>query len=130
MRYDVSANPKESNRNRTWFSIEDAKQRLRDGRKNDDGEEFARVVQRAVARIRQLRDSDNTDAITIDRAGRMPQPQDALHRVQFEAFSRDSDRRVKPDDRRSVSANARDERVLPCEVLPVRRVGDTSRSHG
>src|SRR5580658_10575880 len=47
--------PKESERNRTWFSAEDAKRRLREGRRSDDGAEFARVVDRAVERIRQLR---------------------------------------------------------------------------
>src|SRR5580698_4288489 len=36
--------PKESRRNRTWFSAEDAKRRLREGRRSDDGAEFARVV--------------------------------------------------------------------------------------
>jgi 8-oxo-dGTP pyrophosphatase MutT (NUDIX family) len=46
--------PKESNRNRTWFSVEDAKLRLREGRGKKDGAEFARVIDRAVARIRQL----------------------------------------------------------------------------
>jgi 8-oxo-dGTP pyrophosphatase MutT (NUDIX family) len=46
--------PKESNRNRTWFSVEDARQRMREGRAKKDGAEFARVIDRAVARIRQL----------------------------------------------------------------------------
>lgn len=46
--------PKESGRNRSWFSIQDTKRRLREGRKSGDADEFTRVVQRAVARIRQL----------------------------------------------------------------------------
>lgn len=46
--------PKESNRNRTWFSVADAKLRLREGRGKKDGAEFARVIDRAVGRIRQL----------------------------------------------------------------------------
>ena len=41
----------EAKRNRTWFSVADAKQRLRKGRKGEDGVEFARVVERAVTRI-------------------------------------------------------------------------------
>ena len=111
------ANPKEPNRNRTWFSIEDTKQRLREGRKNDDGEEFARIVQQAVARIRQLRDSDNVDAIR-DRPGRHASEQDELYKVQFEASA--ETRRLLGQTGRIIVAvgRARSEKVLPCEVLP------------
>jgi 8-oxo-dGTP pyrophosphatase MutT (NUDIX family) len=111
------ANPKESNRNRTWFSIEDAEQRLREGRKNNDGEEYARIVQQAVARIRQLRDSDNMDAIR-HRPGRHALQQDELYKVQFEASA--ETRRLLGQTGRIIVALGRDreERVLPCEVLP------------
>lgn len=79
--------PKESDRNRTWFSVEDAKQRLREGRKNGDGEEFARVVQRAVARIgeariNQMRGITNHE---VDRP-RPVAPPDPLQEVHFEPF--------------------------------------------
>jgi 8-oxo-dGTP pyrophosphatase MutT (NUDIX family) len=94
--------PKESNRNRTWFSVEDARQRLREGRGKIDGDEFARVIDRAVARIRQLCDGASV------AAGRLPQngslqngsqqnrpplalQNDALQKVQFdfaEGYSR------------------------------------------
>jgi len=46
--------PQESNRNPTWFSAEKAKQRLVQGRPPEFGGELARVVDRAVARIRRL----------------------------------------------------------------------------
>jgi 8-oxo-dGTP pyrophosphatase MutT (NUDIX family) len=46
--------PQESGRKRTWFSAEKAKRRLREGRNCKDGVEFARVVDRAVSRIRRL----------------------------------------------------------------------------
>jgi len=46
--------PQESNRNPTWFSAEKAKQRLVQGRPPEFGAELARVVDRAVARIRRL----------------------------------------------------------------------------
>jgi 8-oxo-dGTP pyrophosphatase MutT (NUDIX family) len=46
--------PQESRRNRTWFSSEKAKRRLCEGRTPDDGAEFIRVVDRAVARIHRL----------------------------------------------------------------------------
>src|SRR6266853_4864312 len=47
--------PKESNRRRTWFSAEDARQHLREGRKGHEGAAFARVVDRAVERIESSR---------------------------------------------------------------------------
>jgi 8-oxo-dGTP pyrophosphatase MutT (NUDIX family) len=46
--------PKESNRNRTWFSVREAKQRLREGRGREDGAEFARVVDKAAKCIQNL----------------------------------------------------------------------------
>jgi 8-oxo-dGTP pyrophosphatase MutT (NUDIX family) len=47
--------PQEFNRNPSWFSAEETKRRLRDGRKPDYGAELARVVDRALARIRRVR---------------------------------------------------------------------------
>jgi 8-oxo-dGTP pyrophosphatase MutT (NUDIX family) len=47
--------PQESNRNRTWFSIDKAKLSLRENRRPEYGSELARVVDRAAARIQQLR---------------------------------------------------------------------------
>ena len=46
--------PPEPGRNRTWFSVENAKKRLREGRKPEHGTELARVVDRAVRRILEL----------------------------------------------------------------------------
>jgi 8-oxo-dGTP pyrophosphatase MutT (NUDIX family) len=46
--------PQESGRNRTWFSIQDARQQLREGRRSGEGGAFVRVVDKAVARIRKL----------------------------------------------------------------------------
>ncbi len=45
--------PQESNRNRTWFSVQDATQHLREGRSADEGAAFARVIEKAVRRIQQ-----------------------------------------------------------------------------
>jgi 8-oxo-dGTP pyrophosphatase MutT (NUDIX family) len=82
--------PKESNRNRTWFSAEDAKPCLREGRGKKDGAEFARVIDRAVARIRQL---CSGAILTADRfqqnQSQQNQPplamqNDALQKVQFD----------------------------------------------
>lgn len=48
--------PQEANRNRTWFSLEKAKRRLRQDRDPDYGAELARVVDRATARVRRIRE--------------------------------------------------------------------------
>src|SRR6266851_4549163 len=68
--------PQELNRNRTWFSPEKAKSRLREGRTADNGAELARAVDRAVVRIQRLR----------NRTG-VP---DALQKVRFEAAGEDA----------------------------------------
>jgi 8-oxo-dGTP pyrophosphatase MutT (NUDIX family) len=85
--------PKESGRNRTWFSVEEAKWRLCEGRKTGDGAEFVRVIDQAVARIQRLHGGgiDVVDRGQDDRARqdlRQPEmlPKDALQKVQFEAF--------------------------------------------
>jgi 8-oxo-dGTP pyrophosphatase MutT (NUDIX family) len=67
--------PQERNRNPTWFSADKAKRRLREDRTPDFGSELARVVDRAVTRIRRLR---SEGLATKDR----PQ-KDALQKVQF-----------------------------------------------
>jgi len=107
-------NPKESNRNPTWFSIEDTTRRLRYGRRNEEGEEFARVVQRAVARIERLRRATNADA---DRH-RRNQRQDGLDKIQFEAppLTRRPLGRARGFTVPASPAHARE--ILPCEVLP------------
>jgi len=65
--------PQEANRNPTWFSAGQAKRRLQEDRAPDYGAEFARVVDRAVARIQRLRSTTSKST-------------DALHKVRFEAF--------------------------------------------
>jgi hypothetical protein len=45
--------PEERDREPTWFSAEKAKRRLRDERADDYGEDLARIVDRAVARIQR-----------------------------------------------------------------------------
>lgn len=126
--------PKESRRNRTWFSVEDARRSLWEGRKNDDGAEFARVVDRAVARIQRLRGGRGivgrrqNDRIPEARPRPDTVQKDALQKVQFdfaEGYGRvDSSLmqhiRRQPDDMRPssvpiVEVHARE--VLPCEVL-------------
>jgi 8-oxo-dGTP pyrophosphatase MutT (NUDIX family) len=64
--------PQESNRNRTWFFPEKAKVCLRQDRSPENGAELARVVDRAVARIRRMHTRNTGQS-------------DTLRRVQFEA---------------------------------------------
>ena len=47
--------PREFDRNPTWFSAEKTKRRLREDRAPDFGADLARVVDRAVSRVRRLR---------------------------------------------------------------------------
>jgi len=56
--------PQEFNRNRTWFSPQKTKRRLREGRTADYAAEFARVVDRAVTRIRRLRTMAAADELS------------------------------------------------------------------
>jgi 8-oxo-dGTP pyrophosphatase MutT (NUDIX family) len=128
--------PKESNRNRTWFSVQETKKRLCQGRKSEDGAEFARVVGRAVARIHRLRSASALlDHSKEDRSQEARLPWDApakdeLHRVRFEA--RAENRRkmeeafLVPYIRRGIgkapqvavlSGDAHRCEPLPCKVL-------------
>jgi 8-oxo-dGTP pyrophosphatase MutT (NUDIX family) len=125
------SSPKESGRSRTWFSVTEAQRRLQAGRDSDEGAEFVRVVDRAVARIQRLH---RGGAGVVDRRqenGLRPDAlqNDALRRVRFEAFADDQERQKKvffaPYVRRQLAAmrqaampGADDPReVLPCEVL-------------
>ena len=67
--------PQERNRNPTWFSADKAKQCLREDRTHDYGTELARVVNRAVTRIRRLR---SETIVETDRPRK-----GALQKVQF-----------------------------------------------
>jgi 8-oxo-dGTP pyrophosphatase MutT (NUDIX family) len=57
--------PQEFNRNRTWFSPQKAKRRLREGRTADYAAELARVVDRAITRIQRLRLAVATPALPL-----------------------------------------------------------------
>jgi 8-oxo-dGTP pyrophosphatase MutT (NUDIX family) len=79
--------PEEANRNPTWFSAGNAKRNLRDDHKAGSGAEMARVIDRAVRRVRRLQEevramagaSRGPQVIDIDdlrqrvRAGRVPE---------------------------------------------------------
>ena len=69
--------PQESNRNPTWCSVAKAKRRLHEGRGTSGGAELARVVDRALARIRAARSAPASDVA--------PAQKDAMQKVTFEA---------------------------------------------
>ena len=74
--------PSERNRNRTWFSPEEAKRRLRLDRAPDYGAELARVVARAVVRVQRLR-GVVSEAPPLDGQKLEAQKKGALQKVQF-----------------------------------------------
>jgi 8-oxo-dGTP pyrophosphatase MutT (NUDIX family) len=77
--------PQESDRNPTWFSVEKAKQRLRQDRAPNYGAELARVVDRAVARIRRLGGASAApaDRPQLSAPRRSDSRPDPLGKVQF-----------------------------------------------
>ncbi|MGA9541998.1 MAG: NUDIX domain-containing protein [Candidatus Sulfotelmatobacter sp.] len=104
--------PKESRRKRTWFSAVEARRRLREGRRSEDGAEFTRVIDKAVARIRRLRAGTGmVDDPPQDRAQQsglhldIPQ-KDGLQKVRFEAFveARDGEASSMQNLRRQLNA--------------------------
>lgn len=73
--------PKEADRNRTWFSVEEAAKRLGEGRNDSDGEMFAGVIEKAVARVRLLRNT----AVGESKRWHFDLQRDGLRKVLFEA---------------------------------------------
>lgn len=102
------AAPYEENRDPTWFSASRAKRRLAHGRSRENGAELARVVDRAVARIRR----SHVRTMLVN---------DPLLAVKFEASEIDLPRlkRMTSDIRPS----RRNDRLLPTSIDPTRKVG-------
>ncbi len=123
--------PKEMNRDRTWFSIDDASRRLCDGRRDDEGAEFDRVLEKAVARIRQLHSANDEIA---DQPTRV-QVNDPLRKVQFEApmeirgtawtptFNGYANQRLTEKSFPSGVDPTTSRKILPCEVLEFSMAG-------
>lgn len=62
------AAPQEADRNPTWFSAEKAKRKLHDDRLADYGDDLARIVDRAVARIQRLYRANHRAPVVARRA--------------------------------------------------------------
>jgi 8-oxo-dGTP pyrophosphatase MutT (NUDIX family) len=118
--------PKESNRDRTWFSAAEARRALREGREGDDGAQFARVIAKAVACIQRL---CNVPEIKTDHSHH-DQPIDALQKIQFEALSSASYIRLRLAElRRSSAPSFQDQsrKLLQGDLLPfTKQEGDRS----
>jgi 8-oxo-dGTP pyrophosphatase MutT (NUDIX family) len=132
--------PQESKRERTWFSAEEARRRLREGRENDGGAGIARVLDKALARIEQIRSLDAVDGRaeihTIQRhraTSKDPLQKDALQKVKFdyvEAYG-GAQRMFASDIRRQLSGtrlsaasvlDVHPSEVSSCEILEFSRV--------
>jgi len=80
--------PQESGRNPTWFSPEKAKRRLRESRRPDDCAEFARVVDRAVARAQRLHNPACPAGDALQKVGLEALPKPEIHgRVEAALFA-------------------------------------------
>ncbi len=79
--------PRESRRNRTWFSPAEAHRRLHEGRRSEDRAEFTRVIDKAVGRIRRLHAGTGIVEHRLqDRQLHLDVSQkDGLQKVRFEA---------------------------------------------
>ena len=76
--------PKEKGRDRTWFSTTQAKERLKEGRRDTDAAEFTRIVDAAVASLERRYNNPATDRTQI-LLFEQGQNRDALQTVHFEA---------------------------------------------
>jgi 8-oxo-dGTP pyrophosphatase MutT (NUDIX family) len=128
--------PKESGRNRTWFSAQDAKLKLREGRGREETKEFARVIDKAVKRIERVRE---VCSFSEARLASFDHSQDELRRVQFEPVAdyRWSKKPLRPYFRPGSSRvqNAIELTGLgaiagpaPCDVLPFNSLRAAGRS--
>ncbi len=75
--------PQESGRNRTWFSVSEAKRYLQEDRSREDAMELLRVVGRSVTRIQQTRNKARLG--TERQAPSYRAQKDPLQQVQLEA---------------------------------------------
>jgi 8-oxo-dGTP pyrophosphatase MutT (NUDIX family) len=124
-------NPREDKRNRTWFSAEDTRKQLQEGRKRVEAAAYARVVDRAVERIRKQQEI--VAATACDFFERDERQKDALHEVQFEMPAHPLWRHLGRQAAaigRSVAppADAQPRELVACEVLQFDPSRESNRS--
>jgi 8-oxo-dGTP pyrophosphatase MutT (NUDIX family) len=71
--------PKESNRNRTWFFFEEARESLKEGRNVAEGASLARVLRLAVERIQHLERESAIERESRGKGGEEIQSEKAAH---------------------------------------------------
>ena len=71
--------PKESKRNRTWFSFEEARESLKEGRNVAEGASLARVLRLAVERIQGLEKENAIEGDSRGKGGEEIQSEKAAH---------------------------------------------------
>jgi 8-oxo-dGTP pyrophosphatase MutT (NUDIX family) len=121
--------PKEANRNRTWFSVKETKFQLREGREEVDGATFARVVDRAVARIRKLLREENliTDTSESTRTHVNSIRNDIGNSIRGNEDWKDPLRRVHLEACYSINDQMVRSRLAP-RLVSARRIADESES--
>jgi 8-oxo-dGTP pyrophosphatase MutT (NUDIX family) len=116
--------PKETNRKRTWFSIENARERLQEGRKRDEAAALTRVLAKAVERVKtqpEIKGEEiRQERDFFDRSARQRDP---LNQVLFEPAAEAvsvAHRRLRAAELRQSSvpfADVQPRKLLDCEVL-------------
>ena len=113
--------PQESKRDRTWFSAQDARRRLQEGRESQDGASFARVVDRAVVRIERLYNRTEVVDFRQGVSSGFTAPRDALQKVRFEpaegAYREVEEAWFGTNSRPKAIVAAKSRQVLQGEVL-------------
>jgi 8-oxo-dGTP pyrophosphatase MutT (NUDIX family) len=111
--------PKESKRNRTWFSLQETKRRLRQGRGHEDGDEFARVVDKAMRRIQGMHSADRprSSGMQQDDLRWNIYRHDELQSVPFE-YPQSRRRLAGRREFATFADNVHRIETVECEVLP------------
>ena len=117
--------PKESNRKRTWFSAGDARQHLQKGRKRAEAAAFARVLDKAVERIKNQKETNIEEEVSHSRDFfvQAARQRDPLNQVLFEPAGEAvlvPHRRLQASQIQHASvpfAETQPRKLLDCEVL-------------
>jgi 8-oxo-dGTP pyrophosphatase MutT (NUDIX family) len=127
--------PKETNRQRTWFSIETARERLQEGRKRDEAAALTRVLAKAVEKVKTQREIKGEEIRQErDFFDRSAWQRDPLNHVLFEPAAEAilvAHRRIQAGELRKSSApfaDAQPPKLLGCEVLQFAAPHESNKS--
>jgi 8-oxo-dGTP pyrophosphatase MutT (NUDIX family) len=127
--------PKESNRKRTWFSVEAARERLQEGRKRDEAAALACVLGKAVERIKIQQEAKYEEVRHAnDSLNRGVRQRDPLNQVFLEPAAG----RIARSNRQLPGSGIRhaypppgdlqSRKILECEVLEFADPRESSKS--